>query len=295
MSPASASPDGNRDDGSPVKVLLVTKGHPFQREPFFAVFDADPGIVWTHVEQPAAQALLHPDRAAGFDVIAFYDMPGITFTRSDPPTVFEHPPAQLVADMTALVEAGKGLVFLHHAVAGWPAWPEYARLVGGRFHYQPASLLGIEYPDSGYRFDITHRVSVVDPSHPICVGLGDGFELTDELYLYPVLETEVVPLLRSSAPFTDDQFFSSDRAIRGDRGTREGWSHPPGSDLVGWVKHAGNSPVAYLQFGDGPSTYADPAFRLVLGNALRWAASPEAHGWARDRRATLGHDGWTQP
>jgi len=41
------------------EILLVTKGHPFEREPFFALFDGLEGVNWTHVEQPAAQALFN--------------------------------------------------------------------------------------------------------------------------------------------------------------------------------------------------------------------------------------------
>ena len=180
------------------------------------------------------------------------------------------------------------MVFLHHAVAGWPAWEDYAHIVGGRFHYQPALLDGVAYPDSGYRFDVAHRVEVIDPAHPICEGLGDGFTITDELYLFPVLTDEVVPLLRTTHAVDDpSQFWSSDLAIRGRRDANDGWTHPQGSDLVGWVKHSGNSPVAYLQFGDGPQTYADTNYRRVLANAIAWASSDAAHMWAR-ARASIG-------
>lgn len=265
-----------------MRVLLVTKGHPFEREPFFAVFDADHGISWTHVEQPAAAHLFDPDRLAEFDVVVFYDMPGIRFTGGEPPVRFLDPPADFVRGFREVLETGKGMVFLHHAVAGWPAWEEYARVIGGRFHYQPAELRGVRYPDSGYRFDVHHHVEVLAPDHPVCDGLGDGFDLTDELYLFPVLEDDVVPLMRTTFGVRDpSQFWSADLAIRGRRDSNEGWTHPAGSDLVGWVKSAGHSPVVYLQFGDGPATYADPNYRKVLGNAMRWAASREAHEWAR--------------
>ena len=267
-------------------LLVVTGGHPFERDEFCAVFDAIAPGRWTHAEQPAASDRLNPTDCAAFDVIVFYDMPGIRFTRSDPPIETLMPSTTVQEGLLGLLDQGTGLVFLHHAVAGWPAWETYAHIVGGRFHYQPAKLNGVEYPDSGYRFDVTHRVQVIDPTHPICEGLGDSFELTDELYLYPVLTADVVPLLCTTFPMEDpSQFYSSDLAIRGERNANRGWTHPAGSDLVGWVKHAGNSPVAYLQFGDGPETYADPHYRRVLSNAISWAASPDAHVWAR-RRAT---------
>ena len=274
-------------------VLLITKGHPFDKAAFFDVFDAliaDPDsslTQYTHVEQPAAQVFFDPDLAAPYDVFVMYDMPGIVFTGGEPPVRAERPSEAFEDGVWRLLEAGKGLVFLHHAIAGWPAWEEWARVVGGRFHYQPAELAGVAYPDSGYRHDVTHTVEVA-AHHPITTGLPATFEITDEVYLAPVLEEDVEPILRSTHTFTDDGFYSAGHAIRGRLYTNEGWSHPPGSSLVGWVKHAANSPVAYIQFGDGPQTYADPNYRRVVGNAIDWAASAEAADWAAARWSSTG-------
>lgn len=248
---------------APLDVLVVTGGHPFEAEPFFAVFDALDGINWTGATAPEA----------GHDVVVFYDMPGIRFTGADPPVELIEPSAAQRKVIHRLTADGAGLVFLHHAVAGWPAWAEYAEIVGARFHYTPATLRGVTYPDSGYRFDVRHTVEVLAPDHPVCAGLGSTFTLTDELYCFPVLTDGITPLLRTTFDTSDaSQFFSADLAIRGRRNSNEGWHHPPGSDLVGWVKQASASQVVYLQFGDGPQTYADPSFRQVLGNAITWAA-----------------------
>lgn len=272
-----------------LRVLLVVKGHPYHRQAFYDVFDADTGIEWTLVEQPAAQALFHPERAEGFDVFVMYDMPGITFTRADPPLRFTDPPADYVEGFEALLDAGKGMVFLHHAICSWPTWDRMAEIIGGRFHYAPATLRGVDYPDSGYLLDVEHHVEVVDPDHPICAGLGDGFDIVDELYQFPVFTDDVVPLLRTTFDVADaSKFYSPYQAISGRRDSNEGWTHPAGSPLVGWVKHAGSSPVAYLEFGDSPGAYANPNYRRALGNAIRWAASPEAHEWARARRRATG-------
>jgi type 1 glutamine amidotransferase len=181
-----------------------------------------------------------------------------------------------------LLRSGVGLVFVHHAIASWPSSPEFAELVGGRFHYRPARLRDVAYPDSGYAFDVTHTIEVLDPAHPICAGLPPTFELTDEVYLFPVFEHDVVPLLRTSHSTSDAEsggFFSADLAIRGTRNSRAGWDHPAGSDLVAWVREPADiedGRLAYLQFGDGPVTYADPVFRRILANAISWAGSRAA-------------------
>ncbi len=265
-------------------MLVVTKGHAFEAGPFFAMFDALDGVSWTHVEQPEARGWFRPEKLAGIDAVVCYDMPGITFTDADPPARFEEPPAEYVEGFEAVLAAGQGIVFLHHAAASWPAWPRFAEIVGGRFHYQPGTLRGVAYPDSGYQFDVTHRVEVLDADHPVCAGLGDGFTLTDELYLFPVLEDDVVPLLRSDADFSDEHFTSADLALRGERGTREDWHHPGGSNLIGWARAEGRSPLVYLQPGDGPATYGAPSYRRLLANAIDWVASPEAHDWAAAHR-----------
>lgn len=257
-----------------VDALVVTGGHPFEAEPFFAVFDALDGITWTAATTPAT----------GHDVVVFYDMPGLRFTGGDPPVDLIEPTAEQRSTMAELCIAGTGLVFMHHAIASWPAWPGYAELVGGRFHYAPATLDGVDYPDSGYRFDVAHTVEVLDPDHPVCAGLGASFTIVDELYCAPVLTDRVVPLMRTTFDTAEvSQFSSADLAIRGRRNADDGWTHPPGSDLVGWAKSAGASPIVYLQFGDGPETYADPSFRRALANAIQWTASSDARDWAESR------------
>jgi type 1 glutamine amidotransferase len=262
-----------------LEVLVVTGGHPFQAEPFFAAFSADSGLVWAHAPQPSARAWLGAPAIGRWDAIVFYDMPGVGLREGALPETVS-PPPELVDGMGRLLDSGQGIVFLHHAIASWPGWDEYAHWVGGRFLYRPGRLAGRDWPDSGYLLDVTHTITPATSGHPVLAGLDAGLTLTDELYLAPVLENEVVPLLRSDATFTDDRFWSAAAAVQGRRDSREGWSHPAGSDLVAWAKRSRRSPVVYLQPGDGPSAYGDPGWRRLLGNAIRWVASDEAHVWA---------------
>lgn len=105
-----------------IETLLITGGHAFERDPFFqmigALCEPAPGtkINWTHVEHPAAEALLHSVGAGRFDVIVWYDMPGVTFTNASPPFAQVDPTAAYKAAFMALLDAGKPMVFLHHAI-----------------------------------------------------------------------------------------------------------------------------------------------------------------------------------
>ena len=258
-------------------ILLVTKGHPFDHNAFFSLFN-EIDVNWTHVEQPAARVFFTPQMAGDYDVIVMYDMPGIEFRPGGPS--FEIPSEDYRSGLKALLDAGKGMVFMHHAIAGWPAWEEYAEIIGGRFLYMPGELRGVEKPDSGYRHKVEHSISVVR-EHPITRGLPDTFTMTDELYLSEVFEDTIEPLLTSDYCFTRDNFYSATKAVKeGSMFDNEGWAHDDASNVVAWIKRYGNSPIAYIQGGDDPEAYASEHYHRLLENAIHWAGSREALDWA---------------
>ena len=146
-------------------------------------------------------------------------------------------------------------------------------MIGGRFFYRPAKCHDTDVLDSGYRHDVAHNVSVLDTQHPIAAGLGEGFQLTDELYLYEVFENDIAPLLRSDYSFDRDHFYSAYHAVTGKMFCNEDWPHPESSSRIGWTKTHDQSRIAYLQPGDGPATYASEHYRRLLENAIRWVAA----------------------
>lgn len=256
---------------APLKCLVAVRGHPFDRTAFDAMFQAMDGIAATMVDQPAAALLMNPEGMRGFDVLVLYDMPGLDFEAPQDAPLYLEPDDALKTGFRALLEQGTGVVALHHALAGWPTWTEYHEWLGGQFHYHPGPSLRGPVLDSGYCHDVPHRVQVV-ADHPVTAGLPASFPLVDELYLGQVYEEGVTPLLRSSAAFTRDHFWSADLAVRGEMFSREGWDHPPGSNLVGWARQALNSRLVYLQPGDGAATYDSPDYRKLVENAIRWVA-----------------------
>lgn len=256
---------------APLQCLFAVRGHPFDRTAFDAMFQAMDGIAATMVDQPAAALLMNPEAMRDFDALVLYDMPGLDFEAPENARLYRDPSPELQAGFRSLLEQGKGVVALHHALAGWPTWAEYHEWLGGQFFYHPGTWRGAPVPDSGYCHDVTHEITVA-ADHPVTAGLPASFTLTDELYLCQVLESGVTPLLRSNAAFDRDQFWSADLAVRSQMFSREGWDHPRGSNLVGWTKQVLNSRLVYLQPGDGPSAYDNPHYRHLVENAIRWVA-----------------------
>ena len=260
------------DYRSPIQCLAAVRGHPFDRNGFAALFEGMEGIAVTMVDQPAAARLMNPEGMAGFDVLILYDMPGLDFDAPDNPPHYVDPPDGLREGLTALCEQGTGILALHHALAGWPAWPGYGEMLGGRFFYHPGEWLGQQGLDSGYAHEVDYELEVV-ADHPVTHGVSPRFAVTDEPYLAEIDEAGVTPLLRSSHSYTRDNFYSADLAVRGSMYSREGWDHPAGSNLACWTKKVGNSDLVYLQPGDSPQVFQQPDYRRLVENAIRWLAS----------------------
>ncbi|GAB3114214.1 ThuA domain-containing protein [Aestuariicella hydrocarbonica] len=268
------------DYQSQTRLLLSVKGHPYDRDAFFDLFEGMPAVSYTTVEQPASQAFFAPELAKQYQLHVLYDMPGLDFS-SQPPGLMD-PPAHFKQNFLDLLEEGHGFLFLHHAIASWPTWSEYAEIVGGRFLYRPGNVRGNPCLDSGYRHDVTYTAKV-QPWLPITQGVPECFSITDELYLYEVFEADVEPLVRGDYPPHWQHFYSAANAGVGQMYSNDNWLHPRGSELLGWVKHYKNSPIVYLQMGDGSSAYGNPHYQRLLYNAVSWLASDAALDWARNR------------
>jgi type 1 glutamine amidotransferase len=275
-------------DGGPRRVLVVTGGHRVDLDALLgmvAALAAERGWVWAHAVQPTAQDWLHPRHAGAWDALLLHDLPGLHLRRGEPPRPVG-PAPEVVRDVAGLLERGIGVVATHHALAGWPAWDGWADALGGRFLYAPGPLHGREWPSSGTRIT-EYNARVVTPEHPVCAGLAD-FRLTDELYICPVFADDVVPLVRHDADTSPAAFVRTyEHVLVGEAAAPDCTGHPPASDLVAWATTAAASPVVYVQPGDSGTTFGLPGYHRLIGNAVDWVASPEAHAWAREHPTPL--------
>jgi|GEM_PF-303384 len=221
----------NQKETAPVRVLLITGGHDFERKPFDALMKSLPGIVVTEVKHPDALTMLRPENRASYDVVLLYDMPK---TIND----------QEKKDFTDCLKAGKGLVVLHHAVWSYQGWPEYKDIIGGRCENLPwTDHKGESYPASIYKHDVQFRVKVADEKHPITKGIKD-FDIVDETYGICCVNPGVHVLL-----VTDE---------------------PTSTSSVAWTNHYGKSKVVTIMLGHDQQAWNNPNFKTLLSQAIHW-------------------------
>ena len=168
-----------------IRVLVITGGHGFNRQPFYDVFNSIPSITYDTLVQPQANALIASPEVNKYDVLVFYDM-------------FDSiAPAQQDA-YTSLLKKGASMIFLHHALVSYQNWPEFIKFVGGQYHTHPVVVNG-DTLKASYEHDVSIPVKVENKKHPVTRGISD-FEIVDEVYGGAEILPQVKPLLSTTHP-----------------------------------------------------------------------------------------------
>jgi len=165
-----------------LKVLIVTGGHGFEKEPFFRLFDENPEIACTKAEHAKTNASVYErEDLLTYDVVVLYDMPAnITEVQK--------------ARFLSLFDKGIGVVVLHHALVGLPHWAEYESIIGGRYPTEDDVQ-----PPVGYQHDVEIPVTIVATNHPVTAGLKE-FTIHDEIYWGFRVGKDVTPLISTTHP-----------------------------------------------------------------------------------------------
>jgi len=214
-------------------ILVVTGGHDFEEGPFFEMFESLKEVTYTHVTQPMANTLYSSSEMDKYDAIVFYDM--WQAIEEDQKEAF-----------VRLLKDGKGIVFLHHSMVSYQEWPEFIKILGGKYHALPYEKEGKMVSESTYKHDVEMKVSIEDKKHFITKGMKD-FTLFDETYgNFEVLESSH-PLLKTD--------------------------HAESSPVIGWTNTYGKARVVYLQPGHGPQSFRDVNYRLLLFKSIHWVSA----------------------
>jgi hypothetical protein len=128
---------------------------------------------------------------------------------------------------------GQGMIILHHSLVAFPEWDTWDLICGyrGRGNFT-------------YHQDQIVHVELADPEHPITRGMSD-FTIEDEVYSMRSPDPSMVtPILTTR--------------------------HEMSMSTLAWAHMVKQSRVFCLQLGHGPTAYAHPSFREILGRASSW-------------------------
>jgi uncharacterized protein len=218
------------ENNGKMKVLVITGGHGFEREKFFQVFKDNPEIVITTAEHGKTNASAYErDDLLTYDVVVLYDMQK---------NITEEQKAKLLS----LFDKGVGLVVLHHALVSYQHWPDYEKIIGGKYP-EADGKGGVVTDEVGYQHDVEVPVVVVAKGHPVTAGLKD-FTIHDEIYWGFHTQPDVTPLITTTQPKS-------------------------GKPLA-WCRTQGKSRVVYLQLGHDHSAYENANYQKLVANSIRW-------------------------
>ncbi len=209
---------------APLRILLVTGGHDYPMS-FYRVFEhPDFGVNLYPHPGPFAS-----DLRSRADVLVLYDM-----VQSG--EIGE----QGKKNLREFLEAGKGLVILHHAVFDYSDWDWYWSEVSG---VRPDPNRDRSQP--GYKHGVELRIEPV-AKHPVLDGIG-AFDITDETYKGLAISPKNTILLRTDDPTSDGP--------------------------VAWISPYQKSRVVVIQLGHGEEAHRNPNYQKLVRNAILWAGA----------------------
>jgi len=219
--------------GRKLSVLVVTGGHEFEREPFFTLFKGYDDIEYVEARLKDDSEIFEDIAGWDYDVIVFFNLTQKISTKRR-------------ENFKKLVKDGTGIVALHHCMGSFQQWPEYIKIIGGRYNLKASEEGGVKREASTYLHDADFTVHIEDSKHPITRGLAD-FEVHDETYKKCSFEKDNHLLLTTNHPDSDRE--------------------------LGWVRSYGRGKVCFIMVGHGPTVYANPIYRQLVARAIRWSAN----------------------
>lgn len=211
-------------------LLIITGGHGFKKVPFYNMMDSLGNFSYDKIEQPKANELIASPAVNKYDALVFYDM-NDSITASQKQAYLQ------------LLQKGKAMIFLHHALVSYQNWDTFQQIIGGKY-YAKATLVDGDTLKSSYQHDVVIPVKIENRAHPVTTGLSD-FEIFDEVYGNFGIQPTIRPLLSTT--------------------------HPGSSKYIAWTNPFGRSEVLFIQLGHGPEAFGNPNYRQLLRQGIAWS------------------------
>ncbi|MEI7828967.1 MAG: ThuA domain-containing protein [Prolixibacteraceae bacterium] len=215
----------------PIRIMVITGGHSYDKPPFDEMLSRlGPDITSQVSEFPAAYDQFLPENRGKYDVLVFYHM-------------WQKITPEQEKLFSETIKEGKPLVVLHHSICAFDEWPEYWKIVGGKYFHKPTTVDGKEYAACTYIHDIRFMVNIAK-KHAVTKGVKD-FEIFDETYKGYYVAPGVAPLLTTTEKSSQT--------------------------VIGWTLKYGKARVVTLQCGHAAPTYQNENFRKLLKQAIQWS------------------------
>jgi len=210
------------------RVLVVTGGHGYPAA-FYTLFEGYRDVTWSHATSPSEA--FKPGLRDRFDTIVLHDMHN------------ELGEKEQVA-LREFVEAGGGIVSIHHAIVDYTSWPWWHEEVIGGKYYEKA-VEGHQASAFKEGVEITGVPTKAGASHPVMRGVPP-LVLDDEAYRGMWISPKVTVLMETDHPLNDKP--------------------------VVYIGPYSKARVVYIQFGHSESTHRNPGYRTLVHNAILWTA-----------------------
>ena len=210
---------------------MLTGGHGFDEDPFYKMFDEFDNFQIDHVKINADCTYLNDVSQWSYDVIVFYNFKNKLSAKGQ-------------ENLLKLCDKGIGLVVVHHAIAGFPDWAIWPKIVGAEYFLADKEIDGSVWKRCTYKHDVAFDVKVENTKSAVTAGVRD-FEIIDETYKGYRLEPDNQILLTTDKPISQKE--------------------------IGWTRVFGKSRVCYLQLGHGKEAYENPNYRQLVKQAINWA------------------------
>ena len=193
------------------------------------MLDSLPYVVWSHAtnHDEAFSGPIH-DR---FDALLLHDM-------------IEKTTEKTRTRLKEFLDAGGGIISLHHAIVDYTDWAWwYQEVTGGKYFIEPKD----GHPASQFKEGVEFLVTPVrgKENHPVLKGVGSLW-VHDELYKGMVHSPDIEVLMETADPD----------------------NNPP----IVYIGPYSKARILYIQLGHSSDTMENPGFRKLMANGISWVA-----------------------
>jgi len=222
-----------------LKVLVVVGGHGYDKKIFPKTFEGHADLDVKIGADKKGSALFDDISDWKYDVMVLFNFKQKMNDKQK-------------ANFISLLKDKKvGLVVMHHAIAAYPGWIEYEKIIGATYVLKEQVRDGVKYPRPKWKHDVDMDIKIEDKAHPITKEIED-FKIHDESYKGWVYHDGNKLLLSTDCKINNKQ--------------------------IAWAKKYGDARVFYMMLGHGPKIFSDDNFKKVIARAIRWTGGTLKEG-----------------